>query len=201
MNFKAFLIKWIMVLAVLWIVLGWFFGVSFTDILITSVVLTVIGYVGDAFILPRVGNVFAAITDFVLAYAVVWMMGNMLIEEPIALGTASFISALIITVGELFFHRFMGNHVIDKETTDPHDKKGYYQQGNLQTEFGEDIDIKSDVNDAKVVNKEDAYTATTPNRPAKPTTEFASEFDIENVKKPKNKNQPSTKKRGKKKKK
>ena len=66
-----------------------FYDVSFTNILITSVVLTAVGYVrSNVFILPRIGNTWAGISDFVIAYAVILFVG-IIFYEPIALGTAS----------------------------------------------------------------------------------------------------------------
>ena len=129
-----------MILAVLWIVLGWFYGVSFTDILITSVVLTVVAYVADVFLLQSVGNVLAAIMDFVMAMAIIWLIGSYLYEGPISLGTASFISALIITIGELLFHRYMKNQIGEKPSSG-NEGKGYYQQTDLRTEFGSEVDV------------------------------------------------------------
>jgi hypothetical protein len=140
---KSLLIKFIMTLVVLWIVLGWIYGVSFTDVLITSVVLTGVGYIADVYILPRIGNVFASIADFGLALVLIWLVGSYLFEPPVPLWSAAFLSALIIMLGELFFHRYMANNVFDKEISDPKDKKGYFQRTNLQTEFGEDMDIES----------------------------------------------------------
>ena len=140
LHFKSFLIKWIMILAVLWIVLGWFYGVSFTDILITSVVLTVVAYVADVYMLQSVGNVFAAIIDFIMAMAIIWLIGSYLYEEPISLGTASFISAFIITIGDLLFHRYMKNQIGEQPPTTK-EEKGYYQQTDLRTEFGSEVDV------------------------------------------------------------
>ncbi|WP_075619064.1 YndM family protein [Paenisporosarcina indica] len=193
---KSFLIKWIMVLAVLWIVLGWFYGVSFTDILFTSVVLTVVAYVADVYILPRVGNVFAAILDFILAMAVIWFMGSFLFEGPIALGTASFISAIIITIGELMFHRYMKNQVFDKEPERTETDSTYYgRPSNLQTEFGSEIDVDAAKKASEQGRNDDNIQS------SNLRNEFGSEVEIVEVKRPKNKNQPSTKNKNKRKKK
>lgn len=152
MHIRSFVIKLIMTTAVLWVVLGLFFGVDITEILITSVVLTVVGFIGDEFILPRIGNVLAAIGDFVLAFAVIWLLGYNLYDEPIALGTAAFISALILGVGEMYFHRYMQMNIFEPEKSNPDEKTGYYQRTNLQTEFAEEADLdkmSGDVSDNK----------------------------------------------------
>lgn len=140
MYIKSFLIKLIMNTAVLTIILGVFYAVNSRDVLITSVVLTVIGYIADVYILPRVGNTLAAIGDFLLATAVIWVTGNTL-EIPIAIGSASFISALILMIGELYLHQFMERHIFEPQITNPKHKRGYYQQTNLQTEFAEEVDL------------------------------------------------------------
>lgn len=132
-----------MITAVLWIVLSLFYDVSFTDVLITSVVLSVVGYVGDVFLLPIIGNVWAAIGDFVIAYAVIYFLGSYIYEQPIALGTASFISALILMVGELLLHRYMHTNIFEPRKSNPFEKAGYYNRTNLQTEFAEEVDIDS----------------------------------------------------------
>ncbi|MEI4770651.1 YndM family protein [Psychrobacillus sp. FJAT-51614] len=155
MDIKSFIIKLIMTTAVLWVVLGLFFGVDLSEILITSVVLTVIGYVADRFILPRIGNVLAIIGDFVLAFAVIWLLGYYLYDEPIALGTATFISTLILGFCEMYFHRYLEMNIFEPNKSDPEEKKGYYQRTNLQTEFAEEADIdkmSSEANDNKKDN-------------------------------------------------
>lgn len=138
---KAFLMKFVMTIVALWIILGFFYDVNFTDILITSTVLVVVGFIGDMFILPRIGNVLAAIVDFFLALVVVWLLGAIIFDGPIGLGTASFISALAIMMGELFLHRYMDSHIFEPRKKNPEEKAGYYQRTALQTEFAEEVDI------------------------------------------------------------
>src|SRR5690625_1522526 len=93
---KALLLKWVMVTAILWIVLGGFFGVSFINIFTIGVLVTGISYlVGDLLILSRSENWVATIADFVLTFAIVWLVGAMLFAPIVPLATASFMSALI----------------------------------------------------------------------------------------------------------
>jgi len=156
MYMKALLMKFVMITAVLWVVLSLIYDVSFSEVLITSVVLTVVGYVGDVFILPKIGNVWAAISDFVIAYAVIYFLGSYIYEQPIALGTASFISALILMVGELWLHRYMHINIFEPKKSNPDEKTGYYNRTNLQTEFAEEVDTDSIANpgQGKNTNKE-----------------------------------------------
>lgn len=127
-----------MTTAVLWIVLGLFFNVSFFNILATSSVLTALSYLGDIFILPRIGNTTAAIADFVLAWVAIWLLGSTLFAGTIALGTASFISALALTAGEIFFHRYLRNQVFHQNNSE--NKIAYFPIQNLQTEFSSEIE-------------------------------------------------------------
>ncbi|WP_017379112.1 YndM family protein [Paenisporosarcina sp. TG-14] len=138
---KALLIKFIMITAVLWIVLGWFYGISFTTILITSLFLTAFTFVLDVYILPRVGNVFALISDLVVAWAVIWIVGA--IFSPLVNLTVSLIAAIIITVGEMFFHPYMERKFDDEHVEPSREENKRQYKGNLQTEFAEDMDIKT----------------------------------------------------------
>ncbi|MCK1997337.1 YndM family protein [Psychrobacillus psychrodurans] len=143
MYMKALFMKFLMITAVLWVVLSLIYDVSFTDVVITSVVLTAVGYVGDVFILPKIGNVWAAISDFVIAYAIIYFLGSYIYEQPLALGTAAFISALILMVGELLLHRYMHTNIFEPRKSNPNEKVGYYNRTNLQTEFAEEVEIES----------------------------------------------------------
>ncbi|WP_087971958.1 YndM family protein [Oceanobacillus rekensis] len=132
------IIKFLMTTAVLWIVLGLFFGVTFGDIIMTSIILTVVASLGDLFILPRIGNTAASIADFALAWVVVWLAGINMYGEGIAIGTAAFVSAIAITVGEVFLHRYLKNSVFKDEKY--RESKVAYFPNNYQTEFSSDND-------------------------------------------------------------
>jgi hypothetical protein len=106
---KALLIKGLLTLVVLYLVLGLGFGMSFVNVLITTIVLGAISYlVGGLGVLPKNGNMVATISDLGLALVVVWIMGIML--SGIDMGSmagAALISAVILAVGEYFFHHYI----------------------------------------------------------------------------------------------
>lgn len=136
----ALFIKFAMCTAVLSMVLGGFYGVSFANILTISILLTGTSFIiGDLYVLPSFENTSAAITDFVLTFIGVWLLGSLMITETINLGVASFISAVFITIGEIFFHIYMDNRVLTNETHTKQTKNRYQQ---LQTEFSEELDLK-----------------------------------------------------------
>ena len=135
-----------MITAVLWVVLG-FYGFTFGSILTCSVLLTGVSYIiGDLFILPKFGNTAATIADFGLAFIMLWLIGSYLFERPDGLGTASFIAAAVIGVGEFFFHRYMQREVLE-DLLFPVIPN--FNQRNMQTELGSEVDIKREEKKAR----------------------------------------------------
>ena len=134
MYFKTFLIKFIMTTAVIWIVLG-YYGADILDIFITSIALTVLGFVGDIFLMPRIGNMLATVGDFILAFAVVWLIGIYLFDPTVPVGRAAFIISILLIVGEMYLHQYIKMHILEPRITNPKDKAGYYQRTDTQLEF------------------------------------------------------------------
>ena len=152
---KAFFIKLAMTLVFLFIVLGLFFNASLASILIISAVITVLGFVGDVLFLRRVGNFITAAGDLVFSFLVVWLIGSVLFENDIAVFSAAFLSSLFISIGEMYFHRYYRDHVMEKVNGG---RNKYVHFGNLRTEFSQDFDegIDKQVNqNHKEVNKEE----------------------------------------------
>ncbi|WP_279401869.1 DUF2512 family protein [Piscibacillus salipiscarius] len=77
-HMKLLAIKLASCFVLLYLILGFGYDVSFGNVLMISVVLTLVSYLGDAFILPRTNNTVATITDFILAYVVIYFMLDML---------------------------------------------------------------------------------------------------------------------------
>jgi hypothetical protein len=106
---KALLMKGLFTFIVLYLVLGLGFGMSFVNVLITTLVLGVISYfVGDLGVLPKNGNMIATISDLGLVLVVVWIMGIILSGiDMVTMAGAALISAVILAVGEYFFHHYI----------------------------------------------------------------------------------------------
>ncbi|GGH84374.1 putative membrane protein [Pullulanibacillus pueri] len=110
------LIKFVMCFAILYIVAGLFYNWSFSAVFWTSLILTVGAYlIGDLWILPTTANMMATIADFILALLVVWIFGNLFLDKPVSLIREPLISAIVIMVGEWFFHKYM-RHKFEGET-------------------------------------------------------------------------------------
>lgn len=134
----ALAIKLVINLAVLTMILGGFYGISFANILSMSLLITGISFIiGDLIILPSFEHTIAAIADFFLALIGVWFLGYLLITEPINLGIASFVSAVFITIAEVFFHRYMEQRIFTKEKIATHLNQRSPQ---FQTEISEELD-------------------------------------------------------------
>jgi len=137
-HIKAIFIKFVFVIASLIVVLGFIYRVSFDDIFMIGLLLTVALYViGDLVILSRFGNLLATLADFAFAFLGVWFFGNMWIEENISLVTASFLSACLIALVEAFFHTYMEGEFFDGDQ-DEEKKSMKFTQGAFQSEFGEE---------------------------------------------------------------
>lgn len=134
-HFRSLLYKFFLTTAVLLITLGFLYGVSFGDILTISALLTIGAYlIGDLFILPFFGNTIATLADFAITFLGVLLLGSVYIEEPIRYGVASFLSALLLSVGEIFFHRYLTREVISEEN----ERRKSVGRLEYQTEFAEE---------------------------------------------------------------
>jgi hypothetical protein len=135
---SAFLLKLILTTVILWVVLGIFYDVSLTDIFLTSFILSVVAYIADVYVLPNVSNFWATIGDFGLAFVGIWLLGQVLFERNFSLADASLISAVIIAVGEIFYHRYMKDKVNnDKNYASPRE---ITISNRMQTEFSTEIE-------------------------------------------------------------
>lgn len=139
-HIKALLIKFIMCTAVLWIVLGLFFGVDFGEVITISIILTPLAYViGDLLILRNFNNTIATIADFGLSFITIWLIGTAIINEPISVATAAFLSALALAVGEWFYHYYVNNQVFDETSKDHRTLNESFS-----TEFGKETDVQAE---------------------------------------------------------
>ncbi|MBB2479727.1 YndM family protein [Bacillus sp. APMAM] len=104
---KAFILKFIATFVVLYIILGVVYNMALRDVFFISLVLGVVAYIlGDLFILPRTNNTMATISDFVLSLIVIWVLGKALGYDRNLL-LISFISSVVVTVFEFFFHIYV----------------------------------------------------------------------------------------------
>ncbi|ELK44192.1 UNVERIFIED_CONTAM: YndM family protein [Halobacillus marinus] len=143
---KLFLTKFLFSFAVLLIILGWGFDVSFGNVFLISLVLTAVSYlVGDIFLLSKTSNTSATLGDFVLIFAIVY-----LISDALTVGDdvfqATLYATISLTIFEYFFHQSVARSLENEE-------KGKEKQSNLdripQYRVETSEEISPDENDGK----------------------------------------------------
>lgn len=116
-HVKAFLLKFISCLVLLYIILGLYYGMSFGMVFLISLTLGAASYIlGDFLVLPRTNNFIATITDFVLAFLVIWSLSiSLTLRENLV--TMSLVAATGVALFEILFHRYMANRIITNMKT------------------------------------------------------------------------------------
>jgi hypothetical protein len=118
-----------------------FFAATIVDILSFSLVVTIVSYiVGDRIILPRLGNTTATVVDFILTYMCVWIFGSVLLNNYLQIAWGSFLSAIVVTVAEIFVHRYLLHGTPNEQTDDVHQAR-FNPKLAYGTEFAEEQDI------------------------------------------------------------
>lgn len=115
-HITALLVKFLMVAVVLEIILSLFTNLTFGNILYISAAVTILAYiVGDLLILPASNNTIATIADIFLALATIYAFNFWGNNRYISF-TSSLISAIVIGLGEWFFHKYMYNNILPNKT-------------------------------------------------------------------------------------
>ncbi|SEM14520.1 Protein of unknown function [Mesobacillus persicus] len=116
-HLTAIAIKFIACLVLLYVVLGLFFGMAFTNIFVISLVLGVASYLlGDMLILPRTNNVTATIADFGLSFALLWLL-TLNMTVGVSTFGISLVAAIGVTLFEFFFHQYLKKNIVDGDST------------------------------------------------------------------------------------
>jgi hypothetical protein len=106
-NLTNLMIKTILVLAVLFILIPIFGKSTWTQTIITGLILVAISYlVGDMWILPKFGNLVAVLADLGLGALVVWSMARAL-PQFILTTAGVWTIAVVLAAGEWFFHLYL----------------------------------------------------------------------------------------------
>jgi uncharacterized membrane protein YqaE (UPF0057 family) len=123
-HVKAFIFKLVMITVVLGIILTGIFDGEFSDTLWISIILTVMAYIlGDLLIFRYAGddsdytkrNIIATLADTILTFGIVYFMGKDIFVGDNGLLNAALLSAVVIGLGEWFFHKYLDNNVFDEK--------------------------------------------------------------------------------------
>ena len=143
------LIKFTIIFFVSGVIL-WMFGMSYMNIFLLSILVTVITFVVDMVILPRYGNVIATIVDFGIVFVVILLGSAFLFGSEGGIGWAALTPATVIALGEAFFHKFLRkNFFVDAYPSidatykkfDGEEQLGPDELEHLRTEFSNEFDI------------------------------------------------------------
>ncbi len=109
---------------VLGIILTGIYNYDFSDSMLISLVLTVVAYaLGDLLVYRNAAddsdyqkrNIIATISDLILTFLVIWIMGASFSENNSTIIQGSIVSAIIIAAGEWFFHKYLDKHVLNTD--------------------------------------------------------------------------------------
>ncbi|GGF26707.1 hypothetical protein GCM10010954_27190 [Halobacillus andaensis] len=130
---QYFAAKFIGCLALLFLFLGIGYGLSFGNVFLVALVLSAVSYfIGDMMILRKTNNLMATLSDFVLAFVVIYFMVDALTVGG-ELFTAALLSAVAVAVFEYIFHKYVATSGI-YEAEDKTERKL-----NLSTEASEEL--------------------------------------------------------------
>ncbi|WP_062050917.1 DUF2512 family protein [Bacillus sp. JCM 19034] len=111
----ALIVKTLMVTLVLLVIMSYIYGYPAGDTFGLSLLIVGISYiVGDMGILRVSNNAVATLADLGLTTIAIWLIGPLIYGYGVPFSIA-FISALIIGIGEWFFHKFVANGILQKE--------------------------------------------------------------------------------------
>ena len=106
-NLTNLVLKTAMNLILLLLLIPVFGRSTWTQTLITGLVLIVISYiVGDLWVLPKFGNIAAVIADFVVFVLGIWAMTEAL-PQFVMNSSGYWGIALALAAGEWFFHQYL----------------------------------------------------------------------------------------------
>ncbi|MBS4197816.1 YndM family protein [Lederbergia citri] len=126
-HVKALAIKFISSLALLYIILGMLYGMTFGNVFLITLVLGVVSYIiGDLIILPRTNNTVASIADFGIVLIIIWILSAAPTDFN-NLFTMSLKASIAVTLFEYVFHRYVENNVVSKKTTEDYPRNMQYQ--------------------------------------------------------------------------
>lgn len=115
---EALLMKFAMVFAVLFIILGIAYGTEVFDIFLISLVVTAVGFIGDLIIYPRTSNKVATGGDFILDFILIWLLAELWIENPEqSMLMPALFSAALLAAGEWFYHIYLKKRLWEHKET------------------------------------------------------------------------------------
>ncbi|MCM3585244.1 YndM family protein [Mesobacillus maritimus] len=144
----ALLIKFTAIGTMLFPFLSIFNNASLMTILFITVVTTVVSYfLGDLYLLPKLGNFKSTLADFGLSFLLIWIISAVFINSTSDMLLTTLFSALLVAGVEPLFHLYMKTHIFSDsaESVIP----GVYKGDLMMTEYSEELDDQNFKKEAK----------------------------------------------------
>src|SRR5699024_12670404 len=103
-HLKAFVIKFIGVGILTFSIFGIFFHATVGRLLLMTLVVSAVTYIGDLFILPRINQAVAVVADFAGFFLLYWGLGNLVVENTVSVFLPALAAAYFGIVAEALFH-------------------------------------------------------------------------------------------------
>lgn len=136
---KTLGIKYIIAMVVTFSIYGIFGPATLGNLFWISILVIIIPYLGDLFILPKIGNLLATVSDFALYFLLYWGLATIFIgnSAPVPIVLTSLAAAFFTAIGESVLHIYILENIFNKKT------KSRFTIQQLQTEFAEETDAQS----------------------------------------------------------
>lgn len=140
-HITILLIKFVSCMIAFAIGLDFFFDATIVDIFSFSLFITIASYMlGDLIVLPRAGNTAAIMVDFLFTYMSVWIFGSVLLDNYMQIAWGSILSAIVVTVAEVFVHRYLLSRISTQQTSKRNDIN-FHRSLAYGTEFSEEQNV------------------------------------------------------------
>lgn len=137
-QLKAFIIKFIGIGVLTFSIFGIFYHATIWRLLLMTIIVAGLSFIGDLFILPRIHQALATVGDFASFFILYWILGTLVVEGTVPLLLPAFTAAYLGTAAEAVFHIYMMDRVHEPDRDAPIPTR-------FQTEFAEESDVESNL--------------------------------------------------------
>lgn len=115
----TFVVKFVGVGVLTFSLFGVFLHATVDRLFLMTIIVAGISYLGDLFILPRVNQFVAAISDFVGYFVMYYVLGNIVVEVNISLLLPALTAAYFGTLAEMVYHIYVMDRLHEAPRTPP----------------------------------------------------------------------------------
>jgi|SRR5690625_1672083 len=136
-HLKALGIKFIIVATIIMSLFGIFYQLTFTNLLMLSLLITGLSYgVGDLIVYPRLGNLWATVIDGLFYFGTILLLSFVMIGISFPITITVLAATYFLTIAEPLFHTYMKERVYRIEDDD---LRTGFPIGDFQMEASEEI--------------------------------------------------------------